>query len=78
MSWDEFCDLLSGLNDDTALVKLALIRTESDPEVLKNFSPAQRSIRAEWQRRRAKNRPKQDTDAFLEQVQETFSRMFKE
>ncbi len=78
MDWDEFADLLSGLNDETPLVKVARIRTESDPQAIKDLTPAQRAMRSEWQRRRAKRRPVKDTDAFLRDIQTVFANMFSE
>ena len=76
MAWGEFADLLSGLNETTPLVRVAQIRTESDPERLKAFTPEQRAMRAEWQRRKALSRPQAETDAFLSQVQGTLREMF--
>lgn len=51
MAWDEFCTLLSGLNENTPLVKMAQVRKERDPEVIKNFTEEQKRINAEWQRK---------------------------
>lgn len=76
MSWDEFRDLVSGLNDETPLVKVAMIRTESDPERLKQYSPSQRAMHSEWQRRRALKRPEGDTQRFLADMEKSLSSMF--
>ena len=76
MSWDEFSDLLSGLGEQTPLVRVAQIRLETRPEVLKDFTPEQRAMRSDWLRRRALARPKDETDAFLAQVQASFSASF--
>lgn len=51
MAWDEFCVLLSGLNENTPLVRMAQIRKEIDPEVLKTFNEEQLRINKEWQRK---------------------------
>ena len=48
MSWREFVDLLSCISADTPLGKIISIRSETDGEVLKNFTPAQNKIRNEW------------------------------
>lgn len=77
MSWDEFSDLLSGLNDETPLVKVARIRTERDPQAIRDLTPAQRAMRADWQRKRAARKPQKDVDAFLRDMQTAFSNMFK-
>lgn len=52
MSWNEFCTLLSGLLPDTPLGRIVNIRAEKDPKVLKTFSPEQKKIRSDWQRRK--------------------------
>ena len=76
MSWDEFADLLAGLNEDTPLVRVAMIRTERDPERVRAMTPDQRAMRAEWQRGRAARRPRADTDAFVAQIQAAFAAAF--
>lgn len=78
MSWDEFSDLIGGLNDETALVRVAMIRTENDPERLKDFTPEQRAMRNEWQRKRALKRSEKETQDFMEQMQETLKNLFQE
>lgn len=59
MSWREFSDLLSCLSADTALGRVVAIRSETDGEVLKNFSKGQKEIREEW----LKNHRKEQTEA---------------
>ena len=78
MSWDEFSDLVGGLNEQTALVRVAQIRTESDRETLKNFTPEQRRMRSEWQRRRALAMPQSEVDAALDAMSKAFAKMFGE
>lgn len=78
MSWDEFCDLVAGLNEATPLVRVARIRTETDPEAVKRLTPEQRAMRAEWQRRRALTRPEDETRAFLADMETAMERLFGE
>lgn len=59
MSWREFSDLLSCLSADTALGRVVAIRSETDGEVLKNFTKGQKEIREEW----IKNHRKEQTEA---------------
>ena len=59
MSWREFSDLLSCLSADTALGRVVAIRSETDGEVLKNFSTGQKEIREEW----VKDHRKEQTEA---------------
>lgn len=54
MSWDEFRSLLSGLKPDTPLGNIVSIRSETDKDILKNFTPEQKKIRSDWQRRKSK------------------------
>ena len=54
MSWDEFSTLLGGLNGETPLGHIVSIRSEKDPERIKNFTPAEKKIRNDWAR---KHRP---------------------
>ena len=54
MSWDEFCTLLSGLRHDTPLGNIISIRSETDKDIIKHFTPQQKKIRSDWQRRKAK------------------------
>lgn len=48
MSWSEFTTLLAGLNGKTPLGEMVSIRSESDPEIVRNFSPQQKKIRSDW------------------------------
>lgn len=48
MSWGEFCTLLSGLNEKTALGRIVTIRAETDPKIIKEFTPEQKRIRSDW------------------------------
>ena len=59
MSWREFSDLLSCLSSDTALGRVVAIRSETDGEVLKNFTKGQKEIREEW----LKNHRREQTEA---------------
>lgn len=76
MAWDEFGDLVAGLNEQTPLVRVAMIRTETDPEAIRQFSPEQRRMRREWQRRGAARRPQEEVDRFMGAFQESMARMF--
>ena len=76
MPWDEFADLLGGLNDQTPLVRVAQIRTTADRERLRALTPEQRRMRADWQRRRARAKSRADTEAFLEMIQAAFAASF--
>lgn len=72
MKWAEFRSLLVGIAPDTALGRVVSIRAENDKDVLKRFSKEQRRIRNEWMQRRAQGVAPQQTEAFLEQLKQTF------
>lgn len=48
MAWQEFAALLGGIMGDTPLGRIVEIRSEKNPEMLKNFSSEQRAIRNRW------------------------------
>lgn len=51
LEWDEFLNLLSGLLPETPLGRIVSIRLEKNPDVLKEFTPEQKKIRSDWQRK---------------------------
>jgi len=55
MQWDEFVNLLAGLNGDTPLGYMVRIRSEKDPKVIKGFSRSEKKIREEWRSRHKPN-----------------------
>lgn len=75
MSWGEFCTLLSGIMPDTPLGQIVSIRSETDKEVLKHFTPDQRRIRNEWRRRQAQILAA-DAPAMIKQFQEACKQAF--
>lgn len=54
MSYDEFCTLLSGLKHDTPLGSIVSIRSETDKDIIKHFTPQQKKIRNDWAKRNVK------------------------
>lgn len=75
MNWDEFCDLLNGLNEQTPLCKVIQIRKETDPAVVKGFTAGQKQIRSDWQKRQAMQKTQEETDQFLEAIQKGFKEL---
>lgn len=74
MSWDEFATLLSGLNGETPLGHIVSIRSETDKEKLKRFTPEERKIRNTW---RAKHKNIVTNKAEYDQAMAGFHAMFK-
>lgn len=75
MPWEEFKQFLSGVGPDTPLGRIVAIRSESNENVLKNFTPSQRKIRAEWMEKTAKAKTKEETMAFVEQMKQALITM---
>lgn len=75
MPWREFKQLLTGIGPDTPLGRIVAIRREEDKDVLKNFTPDQRRIRAEWRNRRAKMVTQAQVDDIAEQLKQAFIKM---
>lgn len=48
MDWKEFITLLAGLRKETPLGQMIAIRSEEDPQILKQFSAEQNELRTQW------------------------------
>lgn len=77
MPYSEFCSYLSGLMPDTPLGNIVSIRSEDDKEVLKRFTPEQKRIRSEWQKKNVKQVSKSEMDKILTQFQDMFRSLAK-
>ncbi len=75
MPWDEFCSYLTGIMPDTPLGNVIQIRSETDKNVLKNFTKEQKQIRNEWQSRQAKAIDTKDME--YKDIMNSFKDMFK-
>lgn len=73
MSWDEFTNLLSGINADTPLGAVVRIRAEKDPNIMKNWGKNEKKIHRDWQKKQAQNMTKEEFDKQMQ----VFSNMFK-
>ena len=51
LDFDEFLNLTGCLMPDTPLGQIVAIRSETDAEVIRNFTDAQRKIHDDWARR---------------------------
>lgn len=68
MKWDEFRDLVAGLNDKTPLGYIVSIRAENDKDVLKEFSKHEHDIRRKWRTKVAKKTTQEKQDEVLEAI----------
>lgn len=58
--YSDWAKMVSGLMDDTPLGRVVSIRMENDPSIIKNFTPHQKAIQAEWRNFRAKQTSQND------------------
>ena len=72
MSWREFSYLLSGLNYKTPLGNIIAIRSEKDPDRLKDFTADQKRIRNEYLRKAAKTKSKKEVTSAIENFKNMF------
>lgn len=72
MSWSEFVTLLAGLNEKTPLGKVVSIRSETDENIIRNFTPEQRRIQREWRTRTAKSVSAQEYESAMEGFKQMF------
>ncbi len=75
MPWEEFKQLLSGISPETPLGRIVSIRSEDDKDILKHYTPEQKRIRSEWQKRIARNKAPEDTEKILETMKNAFIAM---
>ena len=55
LDFDEFLNLTSCLMPDTPLGQIVAIRSEDDPDIIKEFNSAQKKIRNDWLNREMSN-----------------------
>ena len=72
ISWSEVKMLIAGLLPDTPLGKVIQIRSESNKDTLKSFTPEMHKIRNDWRNRMAKDKLKDE-----EALNRTFENMEK-
>ena len=72
MPYAEFCALRSGISSETAIGRIVSIRSEKNKERLKYFTPEERRIRSEWQKRRTVNMSESDFKQSMLQMAAAF------
>lgn len=73
MPWDEFCDLLAGLDDTTPLGKMVSIRLETDEEIINAFTPDQKRIHDDWQKKQVMQTDISVRDSLVKEFQAEFA-----
>lgn len=77
LSWGELISDIAGLNGDTPLGNVVRIRSEKNPDVLKNFSKEERRIRSEWLKRMAGQMSGESYEDAMEGIKRMFVNMSK-
>lgn len=75
ISWSEFTTLLTGLLPETPLGAIVKIRSEDDPNIVKQFTADQLAIRNKWRERQALRQL--DNPEVLKQSMDSLSNMLK-
>lgn len=75
MSWTEFSYLLEGLSGDTPLGRIIAIRAETDPDVIKEFTPYQKQIRNSYRKKMALKKPSKEVEDAYEGFKKAFTSM---
>lgn len=76
MPWAEFCSLVSGLMADTPLGNIVAIRSETNPETIKNFNSSQRKIHRDWRVRQANSMSEEDLEKQMRDLERALSVAF--
>ena len=63
LEYDEFLNLTSCLMPDTPLGQIVAIRSETDAEIISNFTEAQSQIRNDWLKRELSNNEQKYTES---------------
>jgi hypothetical protein len=50
LKYSDWAKMVSGLMDDTPLGRVVGVRSETDKDIIKNYTPEQRAVRDEWSR----------------------------
>lgn len=80
MEFREFLTLLSGIMPETPLGKIIQIRSETDSDVLKHYTPEQKQIRDNWLEKQQKEKRESMTEAEkqaeIKKIQAFFAQAF--
>jgi hypothetical protein len=74
MPFSEFQELLTGLMSDTPLGNMVSIRSETNKDILKSFTPAMMEERRKWLNRQAND--KLNNPEKLEQIFASYEKLF--
>ena len=69
VDWAEFSALLSGLSADTALGRIVSIRSETDADTIKHFSPYQKKIYDDWRTKQSERMTEEEYAAEMKKLE---------
>lgn len=75
VTWDEFCSLLAGIAPETPLGRMVAIRSETDKNVIKNFTRDQKRIYDEWRKREAAAMASEAYDQQMQHLEQMMAAM---
>lgn len=75
LSWGELSSDIAGLKGDTPLGNIIRIRSEKNPDVLKNFSADELRIRNEWRKKSASKISEENYNDVMEGIKNMFKSM---
>lgn len=79
LKYSDWAKMVSGLMDDTPLGYVVSIRSETDQEIIRRFTPEQRAIRQDWERVRTKRilqLPEKELRQQFAQMEQAMAAMF--
>lgn len=79
LKYSDWAKMVSGLMDDTPLGRVVGVRSETDQEIIRRFTPEQRAIRQDWERVRAKRilqLPEKELRQQFAQMEQAMAAMF--
>lgn len=80
LSWQDWSKLVAGLMDNTPLGRVVAVRSEQNKDVIKNFSPWQQKIHAEWKSHQAKQmlerKSEKELRAEMQQLEKMLAQAF--
>lgn len=77
MGWYEFSYLLQGLSGETPLGRIIAIRAETRPEVVRDMSASEKSIRNEYRRKLALKKSDKETQNALNSIKDALVKLAK-
>lgn len=76
ISYQEYAQLLTGINGDTPLGNIVQIRAETDQKKINDFNTYEKRIYKEWQDYRNKQRAEVETEQKGKEIQQWLKSIF--